>query len=70
MDHDKVILQEVHEEAGWVYQLIAETSPSLDGYTTLTFSTVWSGAKKPTEPQIKYRVHLTDEAKRKLKEIL
>jgi hypothetical protein len=66
----KTVIQEVKEEAGWVYQLIAETEPSIGGYTTLTFSTIWSGAKKPTEPQIKYRVHLTDEAKRKLKEIL
>jgi hypothetical protein len=70
MAHDKVILQEVHEESGSVYQLIAETSPSLGGYTNLTFSTVWTGAKKPNDPQIKYRVHLTDEAKRKLKELL
>jgi hypothetical protein len=70
MAHDKVILQEVHEESGSVYQLIAETEPSLGGYTTLTFSTIWTGAKKPDQPHIKYRVHLTDEAKRKLKELL
>ncbi len=66
----KTVIQEVHEESGSVYQLIAETEPSIGGYTTLTFSTIWTGAKKPTEPQIKYRVHLTEEAKKKLKELL
>ncbi len=66
----KTILQEVHEESGSVYQLIVETESSLGGYTMLTFSTIWTGAKKPDEPQIKYRVHLTDEAKKKLKDIL
>jgi hypothetical protein len=66
----KSIIHEVHENSGSVYQLIAETEPSLGGYTTLTFSTIWTGAKKPSEPQIKYRVHLTEEAKRKLKELL
>ena len=66
----KTVIHEVHENSGSVYQLIAETSPSLGGYTMLTFSTIWTGAKKPDEPQIKYRVHLTDEAKRKLKELL
>ena len=66
----KEILQEIPEESGSVYKLIAETAPSLGGYTTLTFSTVWTGAKKPNEPQIKYRVHLTDEAKKKLIELL
>ena len=70
MAHAKVILQEVHEESGSVYQLIAETTSSIGGYTTLTFSTIWTGAKKPNEPQIKYRVHLTEEAKEKLKELL
>lgn len=66
----KVILQEVPEESGSTYRLIAEVAPSIGDYTTLTFSTVWTGAKKPDEPHIKYRVHLTDEAKKKLKEIL
>ena len=66
----KTVIQEDHEESGSVYQLIAETEPSIGGYTTLTFSTIWTGAKKPTEPQIKYRVHLTEEAKEKLKELL
>ena len=66
----KSVIHEVHENSGSVYQLIAETEPSLGGYTTLTFSTIWTGAKKPTEPQIKYRVHLTKEAKEKLKELL
>jgi hypothetical protein len=66
----KVILQEIPEQSGSIYKLAAGTEPSIDGYTTLTFYTVWSGAKKPNEPQIKYRVHLTDEAKKKLKEIL
>ncbi len=66
----KTVIQEVHEESGSVYQLIAETEPSLGGYTTLTFSTIWTGAKKPNEPQIKYRVHLTEAAKEKLKDLL
>lgn len=66
----KVVLQEIEEQSGSVYKVIAETEPSLGGYTTLTFSTVWTGAKKPNDPHIKYRVHLTDEAKKKLKEIL
>ena len=66
----KVILQEVPEESGSTYRLIAEVEPSLGGYTTLTFSTIWTGAKKPNDPHIKYRVHLTDEAKKRLKEIL
>ena len=66
----KSVIQEIKEESGSVYQLIAETEPSLGGYTMLTFSTIWTGAKKPNEPQIKYRVHLTEEAKEKLKELL
>jgi hypothetical protein len=66
----KVILQEVPEISGSTYRLIAETEPGLGGYTTLTFSSIWTGAKKPDEPHIKYRVHLTDEAKKHLKEIL
>ena len=70
MDHDKVILQEIQEESGYVYKLMAETSAGLGGYTSLTFSTIWTGAKKPDEPQIKYRVHLTEEAKKRLKELL
>jgi hypothetical protein len=70
MAHAKVILQEVKEESGSVYQLIAETDSGLGGYTMLTFSTIWTGAKKPDDPQVKYRVHLTEEAKEKLKELL
>ena len=66
----KVIIQEVPEISGSTYRLIAEVEPSLGGYTTLTFSSIWTGAKKPNEPHIKYRIHLTDEAKKKLKEIL
>jgi rRNA maturation protein Nop10 len=66
----KVILQEIEEQSGSVYKVIAETVPSIGGYTTLTFSTVWTGAKKPNDSHIKYRVHLTDEAKKRLKEIL
>ena len=66
----KVILQEIEEQSGSVYRLIAEVEPSLGDYTTLTFSTIWTGAKKPNDPHIKYRVHLTDEAKKRLKELL
>jgi hypothetical protein len=66
----KSVIQEIKEESGSVYQLIAETEPSIGGYTMLTFSTIWTGAKKPDEPQIKYRIHLTKEAKSKLKELL
>jgi len=66
----KVILQEIEEQSGSVYKVIAETQSGLGGYTSLTFSTVWTGAKKPDEPHIKYRVHLTDEAKKRLKELL
>lgn len=66
----EVILQETLEESGYIYKVIAETAPSIGGYTTLTFSTVWTGAKKPDEPHIKYRVHLDEEARKRLKEIL
>jgi hypothetical protein len=70
MDHDKVILQEIQEQSGSVHKLIAETVPVVGGYTSLTFSTIWTGAKNPDEPQIKYRVHLTEESKKRLKELL
>lgn len=66
----KVILQEIKEESESLHKLYAETSPCIGGYTTLTFSTVWTGAKNPDEPQIKYRVHLTEEGLKKLKELL
>jgi hypothetical protein len=67
---DKIILQEIEEESGSVHQLIAETSDAIGGYTCLTFSTIWTGAKDPDLAQNKYRVHLTEEGLKKLKEFL
>lgn len=60
----KQIIQTTQEISGSEFHLVAEISECVnpEGYTSLTFNTVWTGAKNPKEQQTKYTVILSPEA--------
>ena len=60
----KKVLQTTQETNGSEFHLVAELSECVnpEGYTSLTFNTVWTGAKNPKEQQTKYTVLLSPEA--------
>jgi hypothetical protein len=68
----KMLIQEVKEESGSVYQLFAEVSecPNPSGYKQLEFSSLWTGAKDPELPLNKGRLFLSPEGYDNLKVLL
>ena len=68
----KKLLHEIHEHSGSVYQLYAELADCANpaGYKTLTFSSIWTGAKRPELEQKKGSQFLSPEALKNLKSLL
>lgn len=68
----KYVLSETLDKSGAVYQVVMEvkefTSPK--SYKQIEFSSVWTGAKNPKEPQRKYSVILDKEGVKSLKKIV
>lgn len=68
----KRIIQETTEESGSVYQNIVEVKSLIfpAEFKQIEFSSVWTGAKNPEEPQKKYSILLNKEGIQNLKELL
>jgi len=68
----KQTLQTTQETNGSEFHLVAEVTEcsNPEGYTSLTFSTVWTGAKNPKEQQDKYTVLLSPAALVALRNLL
>jgi len=68
----KILLSEVHESSGEVLRKYAELSECLEpkGLYSLTFSTLWSGAKNPELPQIRYQLFLDKNSAHNLIDLL
>lgn len=68
----KKLITEVHEESGATYQLWAElTNIEIPAnHKTLTFSSVWTGAKDPKLAQKKCKFMFSEEGIANLKELL
>lgn len=66
------LIHEVSESSGSTYQLFAELVPVLNpaGHHTLTFYSVWTGAKDPEAPQVKGQFMLGPDAINNLKQLL
>ena len=58
------IIQTTQETSGSEFHLVAELKdcPNPKGFTELSFSTVWTGAKNPKEAHDKFTVILSPEA--------
>jgi hypothetical protein len=65
----KKLIHEVPEVTGNHYQLYAEAVQH-EGYTQLTFSSRWDGAKDPAGEQVKFSTFLPNNAIAALKEVL
>ena len=65
----KLILEETSEQHDHSYQLWAELKHHKD-YSSLVFSSVWTGAKDPAGEQRKFECFLTKSALANLQELL
>lgn len=67
-----MLIHEVKETSGSTYQLFAELTrvDSPADHYTLTFYSVWTGAKDPEAPQVKGQFMLGPDAIANLKELL
>lgn len=72
MNPNKILIQEVPENSGSVYQLWAEFVPVLrpEGYQMLQFSSTWSGAKNPDIAYSKGQFLLSPEGLANLQQFL
>lgn len=68
----KVLIHEVPEASGSVYQLWAELTAvdSPRDHQQLTFSSVWTGARDPEAPQIKGQFFLDQSSITNLRKLL
>lgn len=68
----KKLIHQVNEQSGNDYQLWAEVTPCSrpEGYQTLRFYSMYTGAKNPEIPWNKGQFFLPPEAMKNLKELL
>ena len=68
----KKLIHEIEEVSGSKYQLWAELSDATDQSKsrTLSFKSVWTGAKDPTAEQKRWEVTLSPEGVSNLKSLL
>lgn len=68
----KYVLKETLDKSGAVYQTVIEVKKFTDpnNLRQIEFSSIWTGAKNPKEPQRKYSLILDQEGVKSLRKIL